>query len=158
MRAIWRKGAARAGTCPRKTGTTARPCRRAMRRKGAAAGTCPKKTGSIVRPSRISKSCWNCRAEPAAAQMLLAADLLGLAGEGAQRRHVAGRIESEMMDVVARRDRLHLRERRIVRAPREDEVAEHPPPPHRQLGERHPRLEGDPALLGKDRHRAEALQ
>jgi hypothetical protein len=37
-------------------------------------------------------------------------------------------------------------------------MAQHPGPPHRQLGEGHAHVKGDPRLLGQNRHRSELAE
>jgi len=55
--------------------------------------------------------------------MLLPPHRIGLEGKVAKVRHLPGRIEPEMMDVVARGDRLDLGEQRILRPARQHEMA-----------------------------------
>lgn len=90
--------------------------------------------------------------------MLLPADAIGFAGEVEQTFDIIGRIQPEMMRVVARRETFDLGEQRIFESAGEDEVAGHPVTADGQLGEAHPHLEGDSGFLGKHGDGSEALE
>jgi hypothetical protein len=61
-----------------------------------------------------------------------------------------GRIDPEVMHVVARRDRFHPGEFRVLDAPSQHQVADQPAFSKRHLGEGHAGLESDPRFFGKD--------
>jgi hypothetical protein len=62
-----------------------------------------------------------------------------------------------VVDVIAGRERLDLPDRGMLEAAREHDVTVQPPPPRRDLRERHPHLKGDARLLGKHDHRPDRL-
>ena len=66
-------------------------------------------------------------------------------------------LETEDMDVVARRESLNRPESRMLQTAREYDVAIEPAVTDRDLGKRHANLEGDPRLLGEHGHGAGRL-
>jgi hypothetical protein len=71
---------------------------------------------------------------------------------------VIDRGQPEGVQVISRRERLDGTESRVLQPTREHDMAVEPPPPGRQLGERHANLKCDSRLLRQDRHRANRLR
>ena len=67
---------------------------------------------------------------------------------------VAGPTDSECMEVIASRERLHLAEARMVQPSGQNDMAVQPLPARSHLRERHAHLEGNPGLLREDANRA----
>jgi hypothetical protein len=57
------------------------------------------------------------------------------------------------MQMIPRRESLHLAETRMIESARKDKVTIEPPLPRRHLRKRHPHLESDPSFLRQNTHR-----
>jgi hypothetical protein len=71
------------------------------------------------------------------------------------RVHISGSRKPESMNVVTRRDGLHLAKAGVLEPPRKHNVAVQPIRPRCDLRERHPHLESNARLLWKDAHRSD---
>ncbi len=87
--------------------------------------------------------------------MLLPADAVGFAQPGEHFRiHLLRRVNAEVMDVIARGERLDLCEAGIVQSSRQDYVRVQPIPFQEDIGKRHPHLKSDSRFIGNQDDRA----
>jgi hypothetical protein len=90
--------------------------------------------------------------------MLLLADRVRLSQPGHEIViEIAGRCDSERVEVIPRRKRLNLPEPWMFEPPGQDDVAIEPPAARRHLCERHANLEGDARLLRQHADGTDAL-
>ena len=66
--------------------------------------------------------------------------------------HVPGRLNAEIMDVIARGERLDFREAGILHSSRQNHIRVQPIPSQHDIGKRHAHLKRDPRFVGKHDH------